>query len=107
MKLKPSLSLDAASIIMDSALTYGRAENMLPMTVVILDAGGKMIASKSEDGSGIMRLDIARGKASGALGMGISSRLIRDRLSARPTFVTSLAAVADGSIFFFRCGDGI
>jgi uncharacterized protein GlcG (DUF336 family) len=55
-----------------------------------------MIASKSEDGSGIMRFDIARGKAWGALGMGISSRLIRDRLSARPTFVTSLAAVADG-----------
>lgn len=67
MKLKPSLTLDVASIIMDSALVYGRAENMLPITVVILDAGGKMIASKSEDGSGIMRLDIARGKAWGRL----------------------------------------
>ena len=96
MKLKPSLTLDAASAILDSALACSRAENMLPMTVVILDAGGKMIASKSEDGSGIMRFDIARGKAWGALGMGVSSRLIRDRLSARPTFVTSLAAVADG-----------
>ena len=96
MKLKPSLTLDAASTIMDSALAYGRAENLLPLTVVILDAGGKMIASKSEDGSGIMRFDIARGKAWGALGMGISSRLIRDRLSARPTFVTALAAVANG-----------
>ena len=96
MKLKPSLTLDSASAIMDRALAYSRAENMWPMTVVILDAGGKMIASKSEDGSGIMRFDIARGKAWGALGMGISSRLIRDRLSARPTFVTSLAAVADG-----------
>ena len=96
MKLKPSLTLDAASAILDSALACSRAENMLPMTVVILDAGGKMIASKSEDGSGIMRFYIARGKAWGALGMGISSRLIRDRLFARPTFVTSLAAVADG-----------
>ncbi len=97
MKLKPSLTLDAASAILESALAYSRAENMLPMTVVILDAGGKMIASKSEDGSGIMRFDIARAKAWGALGMGISSRMIRDRLSARPTFVTSLAAVADGT----------
>lgn len=96
MKLKPSLTLDAASAILDSALAYSRAENMLPMTVVILDAGGKMIASKSEDGSGIMRFDIARGKAWGALGMGISSRMIRDRLSARPNFVTSLAVVANG-----------
>ena len=96
MKLKPSLTLDVAGIIMDTALAYERDENLLPLTVVVLDAGGKMIASKSEDGSGIMRLDIARGKAWGALGMGMSSRMIRDRLSARPTFVTSLAAVADG-----------
>ena len=96
MKLKPSLTLDVASAILDSALAYGRTEHLLPLTVVMLDAGGKMIASKSEDGSGIMRVDIARGKAWGALGMGISSRLIRDRLSARSTFVTSLAAVADG-----------
>ena len=96
MKLTPSLTLDAANALLDSALAYSRAENMLPMTVVILDAGGKMIASKSEDGSGIMRFDIARGKAWGALGMGISSRMIRDRLSARPNFVTSQAAVANG-----------
>ena len=96
MKLKPSLALDVASAIMDSALAYGRAENLLPLTVVILDAGGKMIASKSEDGSGIMRFDIARGKAWGALGMGMSSRLIRDRLATRPSFQAALATVADG-----------
>ena len=65
MKLKPSLTLDVAGIIMDTELAYGRDENLLPLTVVVLDAGGKMIASKSEDGSGIMRLDIVRGKAWG------------------------------------------
>ena len=96
MKLKPSLTLDVAGIVMDTAWAYARDENLLLLTVVVLYAGGKMIASKSEDGSGIMRLDIARGKAWGALGMGMSSRMIRDRLSARPAFVTSLAAVADG-----------
>ena len=95
MKLKPSLTLDVASAIMDSALAYGRAENLLPLTVVMLDAGGKIIASKSEDGSDIIRFDTALGKVWGALGMGISSRLIRDRLSARPAFLTPLAAVAD------------
>ena len=67
MVLKPSLTLDVAGIIMDTALAYGRDENLLPLTVVVLDAGGKMIASKSEDGSGIRRLDIARGKAWGRL----------------------------------------
>ena len=96
MELKASLTLDVAGVIMNTALAYARDENLLLLTVVVLYAGGKMIASKSEDGSGIMRLNIARGKAWGALGMGMSSRMIRDRLSARPTFVTSLAAVADG-----------
>ena len=34
----------------------GRFENLLPLTVVILGAEGKIISSKSEDWSGIMRL---------------------------------------------------
>ena len=96
MKLQTSLSLEAASAILDNALLQARIEKLLPLSVIILDVGGKIIASKSEDGSGIMRFDIAFGKAWGALGMGISSRLIRDRLSARPTFVNALAAVGDG-----------
>ena len=67
MELKASLTLDVAGIIMNTALAYARDENLLLLTVVVLYAGGKMIASKSEDGSGIMRLDIARGKAWGRL----------------------------------------
>ena len=44
----------------------------------------------------LIGLVVAFGKAWGALGMGKSSRLIRDRLSARPTFVNALAAASDG-----------
>ena len=80
---------------MDNALAHDHAEYLLPLTVIVLDAGGKMVASKSEDGFGIMRFDIARGKAWGALGIGIFRCLIRDRLSARPPFVNALAPVAD------------
>lgn len=98
MKLNISLSLEKASLIVDEALRLGRIENLLPLSVVVLDAGGKLIAVKSEDGTGIMRFDIAYGKAWGALGMGISSRLIRDRLSSRPTFQNALAAAADGKL---------
>ena len=96
MKLKSNFSLDVASTIIDTAIVSGREKNLLPLTVVILDSGGKVIASKSEDGSSIMRFDIAYGKAWGALGLGMSSRLIGDKLSARPTFVNALAAVAKG-----------
>lgn len=98
MKLKPSLPLETAGNIVEEALRLGRKENLLPLTVVVLDAGGKLVAVKSEDGSGVLRFDVAYGKAWGALGMGISSRLIRDRLSARPVFQTALAAAAQGKL---------
>jgi len=86
MHMKTVLALDVASQIVDEALAIGRREGMHPLTVVVLDVGGKIIACKSEDGSGTLRFDIAAGKASGALGMGISSRLIRDRFADRPAF---------------------
>ena len=96
MRLQTSLSLAEASAIVTEALRLGREAGMLPLTVVALDAGGKLIAAQSEDGSGLLRFDIAFGKAWGALGMGISSRLIRDRLAARPAFQAALAAASDG-----------
>ncbi len=96
MKLKPTLTLQQGEEIVDTALREGRKAGLLPLTVVVLDAGGKIIAVKSEDGSGILRFDIALGKAWGALGMGISSRLIRDRLAQRPAFQNALAAASDG-----------
>lgn len=96
MRLKPTLPLKIAEQIVDTALEHGRAQGMFSLTVIVLDAGGKLIACKSEDGSGILRFDVAFGKAWGALGMGISSRLIRDRLAKRPAFQNALAAAAEG-----------
>ena len=57
-----------------------------------------MVAMQCEDGSGVIRFDVAFGKAYGALGMGISSRLIRDRLKERPTFQAALATASDGRL---------
>ncbi len=75
--LKTGLPLDAAGKIVDAALAAGRAAGMLPLTVAVLDAGGHLVSFKREDGSGILRPDIAVGKAWGALGMGMSTRTIR------------------------------
>jgi len=98
MKLAVSLNLAKAEQIVDDAIRLGRQEELLPLTVVVLDSGGRLVAMKSEDGSGLLRFDIAFGKAWGALGMGISSRLIRDRLAARPQFQNSLMAASDGQM---------
>ena len=94
--LAVALPLADASAIVDHALRIGREHDMLPLTVAVLDAGGHLLAFKREDGAGIMRGDVATGKAWGALGMGISSRTIRNRLADRPSFQAALAAVSQG-----------
>ena len=107
-----TLTLEQASRIVDTALARGREHRMMRLTVAVLDAGGHLVALKREDGSGILRPQIALGKAWGALGMGFSSRLIRDRLTDRPTFVTALATVSEGRFVpvpggvLIRAGDG-
>ena len=98
MRLKTLLPLAKADTIADEVLRLGREEGMHPLTVAVLDAGGHLVVLKREDGSGILRVDIAIGKAWGALGMGIPSRLIRDRLGDRPSFQNALAAASDGRL---------
>ena len=91
-----SISLEQAQQIIAAARAAGSTHNMMPLTVAVLDAGGHLIALEREDGSGIMRVEIAFGKAYAALGMGVPTRLLRDRLADRPNFVAGLAAAADG-----------
>ena len=91
-----SLPLARASAIVEEALSIGRREQMLPLTVVVLDAGGHMIAVKREDGSGIFRIEVANAKAYGALGMGVSTRVMGQRLADRPVFASALNGLSDG-----------
>ena len=98
-RLRPihsSLSLTHAERIIDAALVTRRKEGVMPLVIAVLDSGGNLVAYKREDGSGVLRFDIAFGKAWACLGMGMSTRLIRDRLAQRPVFQGALAAVSDG-----------
>ena len=96
--LKVSLPLETASVIVDATLAAARANELEPLTVAVLDSGGHIVALKREDGSGIIRVEIARAKAYGALGMGMSSRGIGERLGKRPIFATSLTVISDGGL---------
>jgi uncharacterized protein GlcG (DUF336 family) len=94
----PRLTLDAAVRVIDGALARGAELGCAPLTVVVLDAGGHDLALKRQDGAGILRSDIARGKAWGALGMGFSSRELAERAQKVPTFFGALAAVSGGRL---------
>ena len=92
------VTLAQASTIVDSALKKGRETNCAPLTVAVLDAGGHLVAFKREDKSGLLRFDIAFGKAWGALGMGFGSRTLAERAANTPQFFTMLAAASGGRI---------
>ena len=93
-----SVTLAQASTIVDVALKTAHDNNLAPLTVAVLDAGGHLVAFKREDKSGILRFDIAFGKAWGALGMGFGSRTLAGRAAKTPQFFTMLAAASGGRI---------
>jgi glc operon protein GlcG len=91
-----SLSLAVATHITEEALRLRHAHGLLPLAVAVLDAGGQTVSFRREDGCGLLRHDIAHGKAWAALGMGMATRQIRDRLADRPSFQSALAAASAG-----------
>jgi uncharacterized protein GlcG (DUF336 family) len=89
-----NVTLAEALAIAQGTLSAGRARGAAPLTVVVLDGGGHMVACLREDGSGIIRREIAEGKAYGALGMGLPSRVLFERAGGNPNFFTALAAAS-------------
>jgi len=97
----PGLTLQQARTIVDAALRKGRDTNCAPLAVAVLDDGGHLKAFAREDGAGILRPQIAFGKAWGALGMGMGSRAFARRLTDNPQqapFFAALSAMSDGRV---------
>lgn len=79
-----------------TSIEVGRELGLRPLAVAVLDAGGHLTAFGREDEAGILRPEIAVGKAWGALGMGMGSRALAAAAEARPTFVAALGTVSQG-----------
>jgi uncharacterized protein GlcG (DUF336 family) len=93
-----SVTLAQASSIVDVALKKARELKQMPQTLVVLDIGGHVVCAKREDGSGIIRFEIAVGKAYGALGMGWGSRTMMERAAQNPNFLTAIVAASGGRL---------
>jgi uncharacterized protein GlcG (DUF336 family) len=92
------ITLLAATIVVDESLRYARSRTLAPMTIAVLDARGCTLCLKAEDGSSLLRPEIAQGKAWSALGMGFGTRNLAARAAKLPSFFAALAALADGRI---------
>jgi uncharacterized protein GlcG (DUF336 family) len=92
------IDLAHATTIVDQALEHGQTLGLPPLTVAVLDAAGCLVSFKRQDGSSLLRPDIAQAKAFGALGLGIGSRAIAARAAVAPAFVSAVNALAGGRL---------
>jgi uncharacterized protein GlcG (DUF336 family) len=92
------IDLNHATTIVDKALAHGRSMSLPPLTVAVLDAAGCLVAFKREDGSSLLRPEIAQAKAWGTLGMGIGGRALQQRASVAPAFIAAVNNLADGRL---------
>jgi uncharacterized protein GlcG (DUF336 family) len=94
-----AIKLDQAEIIIDAIIERGAALNCRPLSVIVVEPGCKVKAFKKEDGSSMIRFEMAYGKAYAALSLGRSSRLVRERAQERPIFMRYLLSASGDQIF--------
>lgn len=93
-----SLGLARAAEIVAAAIEHATALDLNPLTVAVLDAGGHLVAFQRQDGAGILRPEIAIGKAWGTLGMGLGGRALAARAEIAPAFYTALVGASNGRV---------
>ncbi|MBO6758166.1 MAG: heme-binding protein [Roseibium sp.] len=92
------LTLATAQNIISAAFEKAEEMSLKPLTVAVLDAGGHTIALARQDGSSILRPQIASGKAIGALSVGTGTRWLQANAETRPHFVQALNGASGGAI---------
>ena len=95
------ITLKQAMAIVEVALQKARDSGCAPLAIAVLDDGGHLKTFAREDGAGIVRPQIAIGKAWGALGMGMGSRALARRVSGEApqlAFFDALNAMSGGRV---------
>ena len=94
-----AISLDEAMQLIAGVFAEAARRKLRPLTAVVLDAGGHVKAALKQDGSALLRFEIAYGKAYAALSLGRSSRLVLQKSREKPTFMENLQTLAQGPMF--------
>src|SRR6266481_2420619 len=90
------LTLDVARKILDAALAKAVEKKFKPLVITVLDARGTVKMTAAQDGTSLMRAEIAHGKAYGALAMGMGSRALFQRAQEQAFFIDAVNTLAQG-----------
>ena len=94
-----AITLDQANHIIAAIIKRGQEINCRPLSVLVVEPGCKVKAFQKEDGSSMIRFEMAFGKAYAALAMGRSSKLVRIRNEEKPAFMRYLIAASGDQMF--------
>lgn len=92
------LTLETADAIARACLARAAETGMKPLTIAVVDAAGQLKVLLRQDGTSLLRPEIAQGKAKGAVGMGLGSRALFERAKEQPYFIQSMNAIAGGAL---------
>lgn len=92
------MTLELARRMVDTALTKSADLKLKPIAVSVLDARGCLKAFAAQDDTSLLRGEVSRAKAYGALALGIGSRAIFRRAQEQAFFVDAVNSLADGAI---------
>jgi uncharacterized protein GlcG (DUF336 family) len=90
------LTLDIARKILDAALAMAVEKRLKPLVITLLDARGAVKMTAAQDGTSLLRAEVAHGKAFGALAMGMGSRALYQRAQEQAYFIDAVNTLAQG-----------
>jgi uncharacterized protein GlcG (DUF336 family) len=86
-----AITLEQANAMIAGSSAEAARLGLKPIAVAVVDPGGHLVAFQRQDGASTLRPDIAKGKAAGALSLGMSSRQIGAMAIERHPFFSSIA----------------
>lgn len=90
------IGLRKAQAILKGTLAKAAEMELKPLTVVVLDAGGHVVAALRQDGASAGRFELAQAKAFGCVMLGIAGTAQRERAEAQPYFVQAMNGLYGG-----------
>jgi uncharacterized protein GlcG (DUF336 family) len=92
------ITLEQARVMVAAARAKGRELGLKPLSVAVLDAGGHLLAFEREDGASPGRFEIARGKAYGAVMLGMPGSAQMARAEGQAYFMAAVNGAFGGKV---------
>lgn len=94
----PNISLRNARLIVRKVHDFGKENDLKPLSTIVLDSGGNVVAFERGEGAAPGRFAIAHGKAYGTVMLGMPGKAQMARAEQQPYFMAALNGAYGGQV---------